>query len=145
MYPTSLLQVFLTSHIVLYCVKRSCISVTWLSYLLRHGGTEPKWLRPIPQAFYRDISNKPHSFILYEKKLHEHKRSLSKLFTQAHWSHSQSHTNGFLKLVQALLQIHPCFFSHSIKQQVLLLSAVAVSLHHLPKMSEVSSHMQKMH
>jgi len=30
-----------------------------------------------------------------------------------------------------------------IKQRVLPLSAVTVSLHHLPKMSEVNSHMQK--
>jgi len=44
---------------------------------------------------------------------------------------------------EALLQIHPCFLSHSIKQRVLPLSAVAVSLHHLPKMSEVNSHMRK--
>jgi len=31
------------------------------------------------------------------------------------------------KLAEALLQIHPCFFSHSIKQRVLPLSAVTVS------------------
>jgi len=37
---------------------------------------------------------------------------------------------------ETLLQIHSCFFSHSIKQRVLLLSAVTVSLHHLSKMSE---------
>jgi len=38
------------------------------------------------------------------------------------------------KLVEedALLQIHPCFFLHSIKQRVFLLSAVTVSLLHLP-------------
>jgi len=42
-----------------------------------------------------------------KKSLHEH--SLSKLFTQAHWSHSQSHTIMDFKLVkaEALLQIHP--------------------------------------
>jgi len=53
-----------------------------------------------------------------------------------------SHYNGFLKLVEAeaLLQIHPCFFSHCIKQRVLPLSAGTVSLHHLPKMSKVNSH-----
>ena len=40
-----------------------------------------------------------------------------KLFTRARWS--QSHTNnGFLKLVEALLQIYSCFFSHSIKLYV---------------------------
>jgi len=39
---------------------------------------------------------------------------LVKLFTQAHWSHSQSHINNeFFKHVQALLQIHSCFFSQS--------------------------------
>jgi len=38
------------------------------------------------------------------------------------------------KLVEAeaLLQIYPWFFSHSIKQRVLSLSAVTVSLHLLP-------------
>jgi len=56
-----------------------------------------------------------------------------------------SHYNGFLKLVEAeaLLQIYPCFFSHSIKQRVLPLSAVTVSLHNLPKMSKVNSHMRR--
>jgi len=34
-------QLFLTSHVVLHCVKRSCISVAGLSHLLRHIGTEP--------------------------------------------------------------------------------------------------------
>jgi len=78
-----------------------------------------------------------------EKQLH--KRSLVKLFTWTHLSHSVSPYDGFLKLVEveALPQIHPCFFSHSIKQRVLLLSAVTVSLHHQPKTSEVSSHMRK--
>ena len=39
---------------------------------------------------------------------------LFKLSNQAHWSHSQSHTNNeFFKLVQALLQIHSFFFSQS--------------------------------
>jgi len=34
---------------------------------------------------------------------------LIKLFTQAHWSHSQSHTIMYFKLVEAeaLLQVHP--------------------------------------
>jgi len=57
------------------------------------------------------------------------------------------HYNGFLKLVEAeaLLQIQPCFFSHSIKQCVLPLSEVTVSLHHLPKMSNVNTnrHMRR--
>jgi len=50
--------------------------------------------------------------------------------------------NGFFKLVEVeeLLQIHSCFFSHDTKQCGLPLSAVTVSLHHLPKMSEVNSH-----
>jgi len=45
-------------------------------------------------------------------------------------SHSQSHIhNGFFKLVGALLQVHSCFFSHSIKQRGIPLSAVTVSMH----------------
>jgi len=36
-----------------------------------------------------------------------------------------------VEAAEALPQIHPCFFSHSIKQRVLPLSAVTVSsLHH---------------
>jgi len=61
-------------------------------------------------------------------------------------THTISRYNRFLKLVEAeaLLQIHPCFFSHSsIKQRVLPLSAVTFSLHHVSKMSEVNSHMRK--
>ena len=56
-----------------------------------------------------------------------------------------THYNGFLKLVEAeaLLQIHPCFFLHSIKQRVLPLSAVTASLHLMPKMSKVNSHMRR--
>jgi len=51
--------------------------------------------------------------MLCEKSLH--KRRLIKLFTQAHWS--QCHTNnGFLKLVEALLQMFSCFCSHSTKR-----------------------------
>jgi len=38
-----------------------------------------------------------------------------------------SHFNGFFKLVEALLQIHPCCFSHSMKL-VLSLSVVTVLL-----------------
>jgi len=45
--------------------------------------------------------------------------------------------------VEALLKIHPCFFSNSMRQRVLPLSTVTVSLHHLPKMSEVNRHMRK--
>jgi len=44
---------------------------------------------------------------------------------------------------EALLQIHPYIFSHRTKQCVLPLSAVTVSLDHLPKMQEVNSHMWK--
>jgi len=67
-----------------------------------------------------------------EKKLH--KQSLTRLLTQAHWSHSQTHTIMDFKLVEAeaLLQIHHCFFSHSIKQRVIPLLAVTVSLHASP-------------
>jgi len=75
-----------------------------------------------------------------------HKRSLIKLFAQAHWSDSITRYNEILKLVEAeaLLQIHLCFFSNSgSKQHVLPWSAVAVSLHILPKMSEVNSHIWK--
>jgi len=44
---------------------------------------------------------------------------------------------------EALLQIHSCFFSQSIKERVLPLSAFTVSLHHLPKISEINSHIRK--
>jgi len=48
--------------------------------------------------------------------------------------HTQSHTeNGYFTLVDALLQIHSDFFSHCIKLHGLPLSAVTVSLHHLPR------------
>jgi len=42
----------------------------------------------------------------------------------------------FFKLVEAeaLLQIHPCFFSHIVKQRILPLYAATVTLDHLPKM-----------
>jgi len=40
-----------------------------------------------------------------------------------------THTNnGFFKLVEAFLQIHSCFFSHSAKLRGLPLSAVTASL-----------------
>jgi len=57
------MELFLTSQVVLYCVKRSL-----------------------------------------------HKHSMTKLFTQEHWSHSQSHSIMDFKLVEAevLLQNHPC-------------------------------------
>jgi len=56
-----------------------------------------------------------------------------------------AHTNnGFFKLAEALLQIHSCFFSHSIKLLPFLLSASGtVSLHYPPKMSEFNSHMRQ--
>jgi len=48
------------------------------------------------------------------------------------WTSFQSHTsNGFFKLVKALLQIYSCFFSHSIKLRGLPLSAIT-SLAALP-------------
>jgi len=86
-------EVLVTRHIVLHCVKRSCISVASQNY------------------------------------------SLSTLVTL-----TISHYHGFSKLVEAevFLQINPCFFSHSIKQRILPLSAVIVSLHHLPKKSTVT-------
>jgi len=43
----------------------------------------------------------------------------------------------------ALLNIHSCFIVQSIKQRVLPLSAFTASLHHLPKTSEVNSHIRK--
>jgi len=72
-----------------------------------------------------------------------HKRSLIKIFTQTDWSHSQPHIIFKLVEAEALLYIHHCFLSQSIKQRVLPISAFPVSLHHLPKMSEVNSHICK--
>jgi len=61
-----------------------------------------------------------------------------------YWSHSQSHTNnGFFKFVEALLQIHSCFFSHSVKLRGLPPLAVTISLNYLPKMIEFPSHMRQ--
>jgi len=39
--------------------------------------------------------------------------------------------------MEALLQIHSCFFSQSRKQRVLPLSALTVSLHYLPTWQDV--------
>ena len=68
-------------------------------------------------------------------KRNRHKSCLIKLFTRACWS--QSHTNnGFFKLVEALLHIYSCFFSHSVKLQytwLTAISSVTVSLHYLPR------------
>jgi len=44
---------------------------------------------------------------------------LIKLFTGTLVALTISHYNGFFKLVEALLQIHSCFFSHNMKQRVL--------------------------
>ena len=73
------------------------------------------------------------------------KSRVIKLLTRARWS--QSHTNnGFFKLVEALLQIYSCFFSHSIKlceayryQQCHCLAAKPA------KMFVFNSHMQGFH
>jgi len=61
-----------------------------------------------------------------------HKESLpiSGSYSLRHIAHTN---NGFFKLVEALLQIHSCFFSHSIKLRSLPLSAVTVSLDYLPR------------
>ena len=61
-------------------------------------------------------------------------------------SHSKSPSNnGFFKLVEPLLQIHPCFFSHRVKLCAFQLSVVPVSLHYLPQMSAFNSHMRAKH
>ena len=97
---TSLLpQVFLTSHAVLYCVKRSCISVASLNYSLRHIG-------------------------------HTHNLTLQWMFE----------TCGSRSIAADSLLL---LFTQYKKQRVLALSAFTVSLHHLPKMFEVNSHMRK--
>jgi len=73
-----------------------------------------------------DIVNKARSFILCEN---------NPAFTQA-IGHTQSRiSNGFSKLLEALLQIHSCFFPHSIKIRGSPLLAVTVSLHwhYLPR------------
>ena len=43
----------------------------------------------------------------------------------------------------AMLLFHSCFFSHSITLRALLLSAVTVLLHYLPKMSMFNSHIRQ--
>ena len=73
-----------------------------------------------PQA---GIGNKARSFILRENKPCFHSAI----------DRTQSRTsNWFSKLVEALLQIYWCFFSHNIKIRGLPLSAITVSLHYLP-------------
>jgi len=82
---TSLHRRILTSHIVLYCVKRSLHKRVGFTI---HSGTQVM----------------------------------------------QSHTNSaFFKIVEALLQIHSCFFSRSTNLRGLPLIAVTVSLHYLPR------------
>jgi len=44
---------------------------------------------------------------------------LIKLFTQTLVALTISLYNGFFKHVEALLQLHSCFFSHSMKKRVL--------------------------
>ena len=82
-----------------------------------------------PQAFNGGISNKPRSFKLCEKKLHK-RSSIKAIHSGTLVTLTISHYNGFLKLVEAeaLLQIHPCFFSHTIRQRVLSLSLSAITL-----------------
>jgi len=60
--------------------------------------------------------------VIFKKWLH--KRNLIKLFTQAHWSQSdQSHTsNGYFKLVHALLLFHSYFFLRGMKTRSVPLS-----------------------
>jgi len=71
------------------------------------------------------------------------KRTLSKLFTQAHWSHSVLHCK-YLKLADAFLPIHSCFFSRSIKLRGLTLSAVSHCVATLPAtMSAFNSNMRQ--
>jgi len=58
----------------------------------------------------------------------------------------QSHTNnGFFKLVEALLQICSCFFSHSIQNYTRLTAIGTQRCHYLvvlpAKMSVLNSHM----
>ena len=66
-----------------------------------------------------------------------------KLFTQVrHIGHTHTN-NGFFKLVEALLQIHSCFFSHSVKLRGLPLSAVTVSLNYQPKLPAFRIHMRQ--
>jgi len=72
---------------------------------------------------------------LYCVKRSVHENRLIKPFTRARWS--QSHTNNeCFKLVEALLQIYSCFFSHTIGYNYTWLAAISsftVSLHYLPR------------
>jgi len=89
------------------------------------------------QIFHRGISNKPRSFILCEKKP---AKAQLKLFTQPHWS--QSHTIvDFSNLRMHCYRFTPAAF-HKYETFVSPFSAVTVSLHHLPAMSEVNSHIR---
>jgi len=94
------LQSFMALHISIWAGLEFCL--VGLS----------SWKRPCGDG---TDSSKPRSSYCVKSSLQ--KSRLIKLFTRARWS--QSHTNnGFFKLVEALLQINSCFFSHSIKLYV---------------------------
>jgi len=90
-------------------------------------GTKFQLLRRISTSVHRRILTS--HVALYSVKRSLHMRSLIKLFTQAHRSHSKSYTNnGFFKFVQAMLLTHSCLFSHSAKTRALPLSAVTLAV-----------------
>jgi len=70
---------------------------------------------------------------------------IATIFTRSRWSQSHNN-NGFLKLVEALLQIYSCLFSHSVKLYVVYRYQQCHCLAALPaKMSMCNSHMQGSH
>jgi len=78
--------------------------------------TQPLQLRRISTSLHRHILTS--HIILYCMKRCLHKGS----FTLGHIGHTRTN-NGFFKLVEALLQIHSCFFSQSTNARGLPLSA----------------------
>ena len=75
--------------------------------------------------------------------LHCMKRILHKYsLTLRHIGHTRTN-NGFFKLVEALLQIHSCFFSQSINVRVLPISACHCLAALLAKMCAFNSLMQQ--
>jgi len=85
-------------------------------------------IKCIPTSLHRRILTSHE--VLYCVKRSLNKRCLIELFTQAHYLHSSHTNNEFFNFAEELLQIHPYFFSHSIKLRVFQLSAVIVSLNY---------------
>ena len=112
----------------MYCAEESTCDI--VGTFRRPHNSFPRRYAP---ALHRRILTS-HAF-LYCVKRSVHENRLIKPFTRARWS--QSHTNNeCFKLVEALLQIYSCFFSHTIGYNYTWLAAISsltVSLHYLPR------------